>query len=438
MKTEKIKPIPKYIIDVIRKEDNRRYPKPSGFTRYYAYLAKNDGELAKITVAVRHKYNRWYCKQVAVHGIHSDICFIKDITFYCIGGYVTGWFEEGLQQYPKWYETTNWNIHSDKYFDPYAPVINIKYLEKFSKYKYSAIELYKGVKVLQYLRLYEQHPQMEYLMKLGLQCIADSKTILKRIGKDKKFCKWLIRNKQILQNRYFYKDVILRAYTSGRDLTKLQILKEQKLKLAHNGDYAPIKELFNGKELERFFLYAEKHDVSYAAYLDYLKACNYLNLDMSEDKNRFPHDFKRWHDIRIDQYATAKAEKDKEKRMELYRQFACVAKKYISLQHLNGKAYICVIAKSPAELIREGEVLDHCVGRMNYDQRVAREESLIFFVRNFNRPDTPFVTVEYSLSLRKILQCYGEHNYKPDDKVLHYVHHVWLPYANKHLKQLAA
>ena len=148
MKTEKIKPIPKYIIDVIRKEDNRRYPKPSGFTRYYAYLAKNDGELAKITVAVRHKYNRWYCKQVAVHGIHSDICFIKDITFYCIGGYVTGWFEEGLQQYPKWYETTNWNIHSDKYFDPYAPVINIKYLEKFSKYKYSAIELYKGVKVL--------------------------------------------------------------------------------------------------------------------------------------------------------------------------------------------------------------------------------------------------------------------------------------------------
>lgn len=55
-------------------------------------------------------------------------------------------------------------------------------------------------------------------------------------------------------------------------------------------------------------------------------------LDMTEDKNRFPHDFKRWHDIRIDQYATKKAIEDEEKRKELYIQFAAVAEKYLSLQ----------------------------------------------------------------------------------------------------------
>ena len=99
---------------------------------------------------------------------------------------------------------------------------------------------------------------------------------------------------------------------------------------------------------------------------------------------------------------------------------------------------ICIIAKSPADLIREGEMLHHCVGRMNYDQRFVREESLIFFIRNKYEPEIPFVTVEYSLSQKKILQCYGEHDHKPSEDVLHYVNKIWLPYANKTLKQIAA
>ena len=54
------------------------------------------------------------------------------------------------------------------------------------------------------------------------------------------------------------------------------------------------------------------------------------------------------------------------------------------------------------------------------------------------QPDTPLVTVEYSLHTHKILQCYGEHDHKPSDDILHYVNKVWLPYANKTIKKLAA
>ena len=97
-----------------------------------------------------------------------------------------------------------------------------------------------------------------------------------------------------------------------------------------------------------------------------------------------------------------------------------------------------MIAHSPADLVREGEMLHHCVGRMNYDQRFIREQSLIFFIRMREQPDTPFVTLEYSLQNHKILQCYGEHDHKPSDAVLHYVHKVWLPYANRTIKKLAA
>jgi hypothetical protein len=74
---------------------------------------------------------------------------------------------------------------------------------------------------------------------------------------------------------------------------------------------------------------------------------------------------------------------------------------------------------------------------MNYDQKFAREESLIFFIRNKDNINNPFVTVEYSPKSKKVVQCYGEHDSKPNDNVLNYVNKVWLPYANRKLRQLA-
>ena len=86
----------------------------------------------------------------------------------------------------------------------------------------------------------------------------------------------------------------------------------------------------------------------------------------------------------------------------------------------------------------EGELLHHCVGGMGYEQKFIREETLIFFIRAKDTQETPLVTVEYSLSQKKVLQCYADHNTKPSEDVLHYVNKVWLPYANRTLKQIAA
>ena len=87
MKIEKIKPIPKYIVERIKRVDKQNNITVPGHTRFYSYLTKNDGELVKITVAVKEKRNKWYCKQVAVHGVHSDKCFVKDMNFTYIAGY---------------------------------------------------------------------------------------------------------------------------------------------------------------------------------------------------------------------------------------------------------------------------------------------------------------------------------------------------------------
>lgn len=438
--TEKVvKPVPKYILAKIKRLDRKYCPAPQGHVRCYAYLAVWKKELVKITVAVKHYRRQWYCKQVAVHGLDSEKCLVKDMEYcYFTGmGFRFSWYEEGLQKYETWFER-GWYYAYDKYYDPYAQIVNPDCIDRLPEFRYCAHKLYHGGNLFKYLRLYRQYPWLELLMKLGFEKIAMSTTILKRCGTDKTFCKWLIANKALLQSRYYYIDVILRAYKTKQPLQRLQSRKEAKLKLIHDTSLSLIKELFRGKELERFFDYIAAKRTDPHSYLDYLKACNHLGLDMTEDKNRFPHDFKRWHDIRIDQYATARAEADRKAKQTLYEQFAAVAEKYLSLQYDKRGTFICVIAHSPADLIREGEMLHHCVGRINYDQRFIREESLIFFVRPRERPDVPFVTVEYSLKSHKILQCYGDTDTKPSDDVLSYVHKIWLPYANRKLKKIAA
>lgn len=277
------------------------------------------------------------------------------------------------------------------------------------------------------------------LIKFGLAKFAMSKQILRKTEKDIAFRKWLIHHRDEIAGHYCYAVTLLQAYRTGKPIQAVQTFLENKKTFARHENYREIKALFpTSKELEKFFEYTKNRGIGFSSYADYIKACQYLGLDMSLDKNRFPHDFKRWHDIRIDECRTAKALKDAEERKEMYAKFALVAEKYLPLQRNMKEAFVVIIARTPQDLIREGDCLHHCVGRMNYDQRMIREESLIFFIRNKDNPDTPFVTVEYSLHSKKVLQCYGEHDHKPSDSVLEFVNKKWLPYANRKLKQIAA
>lgn len=431
--------IPKYIAERIRKADFKEHTTPDKHLRFYAYLALwKRKELIKITVAAKHYRKKLYMKIVAIHAVHANKCFLKDLEYNYMGamGYRVGWFAEGLQKFDKWYER-GWLWADDKYYDPYAPIVNYEVMDKLPEYKYSAYKQYGGINLFKYLRIYEKYPQAEMFVKFGLSSYALSKQLLEKTAKDKKFRKWLIKNSGELHGRYYYVSTILSSYKTGKSLKDTQHLEQQKKSFCNkNGGYPELRRFFKGRT-DKFLEYVKKQDTSIATYNDYFKACNYLGLDMTADKNVFPHDFKHWHDMRIDQYHTAKAMKDAEERKELYAKFADVAEKYLSLQR-NKETFIVIIARTPSDLMHEGDTLHHCVGRMNYDQKFAREESLIFFVRNSNEPDTPFVTLEYSLKSKKILQCYGDGDSKPNDGVLEFVNKKWLPYANRQLKKIQA
>ena len=436
MNIDKIKPIPKYIEKLIKKEDTHAIQNAQ--VRFYSYLTKMDKQLAKVTVAVKIYKNNWYCKQVSIHFIHNKKCLTKDTIYHYIAGYKVGWHDQGHYRTRKWYEDNIWYWAEDKYYDMFAPIVNLDYLQKFPEYKYCGITSKYDCYVLQYLRLYEKYPQMEYLTKLGLRDLATKKQILELINKSKEFMKWIIRNREKLQKGRYHVDVIIKAFKQNESLDKLQNKKKIILEYSRYDSYKKLKEKLSKKDMEKLLNYIQQKNTNLSSYNDYYTACEKLNVDLTQDKNLFPHDFKRWHDIRTDEYETLKAEEDKKRRKELYEKFNSIALKYSTLQHNKKQAYITVIAQSPADLKREGKLLNHCVGSMGYDQKFIREESLIFFVRNKDNPDMPFVTLEYSLKNKRVLQCYGDHDSKPNENVLSYVNNVWLPYTKRQLKRIGA
>ena len=430
-----IKPIPKNILNKIKKLDLKEYPKPNGNTRFYKYFTQYKKELCEVVVAVRNHYKNWYCKQVVVHGINTDKVYLQDIGL-TMGFYKVGWYREGISKYPHWTDY-DWGYNDAKYFRINAPIINKEYISKLEKYKYSAVNLYTYTDILNYLRFYEKYPKCELLVKAGLSNLATSIQILRLCEKDKNFCKWLYRNKDKASSGYYISSII-NAYKQNKDIEEVYNFEKFKKQFVRKENFVQLKSFLKQNETNKFLSYLIKQKTDGYSYEDYRNACQYLGIDMTIDKNRYPHDFKKWHDIRIDQYHTKKAEKDAEERKELYQKFANVANKYLSLERLIVKEdYVCIIAKSPQQLVYEGEQLHHCVGQMNYDQKFAREETLIFFIRNRLSPNTPLVTLEYSIKAHKVLQCYGDHDTKPSDEILNFVNKKWLPYANRKLRQIA-
>ena len=435
IKIKNIRKIPQYMLDKIRKYDLKDSPEQNGNTRFYKYFTEYRHELCEVIVAVRNYRKKWFCKQVVVHGIHTDKVFLQDIGL-SMGFYKVGWYREGISKYPHWIDY-DWGWNDAKYFNIHAPIINKEYVSKLDKYKYSAVNLYKYTDILNYLKFYEKYPKCELLVKAGMSNLASSIQILRLCEKDKNFCKWLYKNKDKASSGYYISSII-NAYKQNKDIEEVYNFEKFKKYFAKENNFQNLKTFLKHNEKDKFLKYLIKQNIDGYSYDDYRNACQYLGIDMAIDKNRYPKDFKKWHDIRIDQYHTKKAEKDAQQRKELYQKFANVANKYLSLERLIIKEdYVCIIAKSPQQLVYEGEQLHHCVGQMNYDQKFAREESLIFFIRNRLSPNTPLVTLEYSLKNHKVLQCYGNHDTKPSDEILNFVNKKWLPYANRKLRQIA-
>ena len=174
--------------------------------------------------------------------------------------------------------------------------------------------------------------------------------------------------------------------------------------------------------------------ISADTYGDYLVACDWLKLDFSDTKVLFPRNFKEMHDEYTRQYAEYQRQEEKRKYAERSARIGKTAKRFSYLA-IERDGYIVRLAQSKSDMIDEGSALHHCVGRMNYDQRMADGESVICFIRKKEEPDKPFVTAEIRVTPTqlKVAQRYGDHN-RPTPELDDFSSY-WMDYANRRYKR---
>jgi hypothetical protein len=217
----------------------------------------------------------------------------------------------------------------------------------------------------------------------------------------------------------------------------MQAQREFQKEIIHRVDSKEVRAIITPEEYKALSEYLAYQKAKLTDYTDYIKACTTLGLQFTDAENRYPKNFWKMHDRRIAEMRDMEERQRAEKEKELFAQFAIVSEKYSKLAYLKNGIAI-VIPASPSDLVREGNALHHCVGRMGYDKKMATEESIICFVRNIASPDVPLATIELSLNMKNILQCRAEHNSKPPEQILEAVYKKWLPYAKRQLKKIQA
>lgn len=140
---------------------------------------------------------------------------------------------------------------------------------------------------------------------------------------------------------------------------------------------------------------------------DYWDNAYKIGMNMQDKRVLYPENLGRAHDDAADRFEVVKSERVqkllKERFTELIKKFRYA---------IGG---LCIVIPSCVEdFIKESRALNHCV--RTYAERVAFNETTILFVRNEEKLDQPFYTMEVKDG--RVVQLRGENNCAPTDAVL--------------------
>ena len=141
---------------------------------------------------------------------------------------------------------------------------------------------------------------------------------------------------------------------------------------------------------------------------DYWKSCRELNGGTVPKSLQWPKDLKAAHD---DMTKRVRYKED----MELCAKFAEREEAMREYAYESPELGMSIrICSSQTEMITEGKVLDHCVGRYAKDH--ANGKTTIFLIRRIEDPDKPYYTLEWKNG--KINQNHTSHNHLQTEEVL--------------------
>ena len=306
---------------------------------------------------------------------------------------------------------------------------------KGTPFQYSTWDKYSSYDtngLVEFFALYSRYPCVEYLTKIGAREIVETKLRGRQTygainwhGKD------LLKVLKITKQE-FRELQKLRVRVSCYLLYLIQTAKKQHWDLTISdliwlddelgGDWY-LKQLLNFRvfdSLKTIIRYLKKqtrkypkHFVSgystFSHWRDYLDDCKLLKMDVQNESIRYPTELYEAHQntiLRVQMKQNAKLDRKIRKRAKELQNYV-----------YQYRGLIIRPAASYSELLKEGNVLQHCVAR--YGERYAEGNTIILFIRQVDTPKKPYFTVEVTNG--DIQQVRGLKNCNPGGKVKAFV-----------------
>lgn len=323
-----------------------------------------------------------------------------------------------------------------------APILRETYEEmQGTILQYSAMKEYEAaeegyINPVEYAERYLHTPQIEMLTKLGLIKVVESLVkyrygIVANENANRVDTFLGIRKEHIRQLiRYQGEESILKVMQAekrlGQHWTDEQIDDLAEIKITDMTGWSEVlKHMGIQKMLNLIEKYAKKRYKTESSlrlqavamkYFDYLNMRQELGYDLSNTVYLAPRNLNEAHQKMV-------MEQNKEKTdlqiREVNLKYPLIKKHYRRLRRkffYEDEDFIIRPARDAGEIVMEGRILHHCVGRDKYLQKHNDGVTTILFLRLKTEPDVPYITVEIGTDNLKIMQWYGAHDNKIDEK----------------------
>lgn len=170
----------------------------------------------------------------------------------------------------------------------------------------------------------------------------------------------------------------------------------------------------------KLYQYLSSRCFDFTTLKDYWKMAKALQMDLGNQKVRWPKDMKKAHDDATKRYKSQKAE-------ILNTGFARRAEELKGFAYSYGGILIRA-CKTQQEMIDEGKLLHHCVAR--YAEDHANGKTSIFFIRRAEQPGVPWYTLELNIKKGVIAQDRGKYNCATTEEVADF-EKQWMSYLWK-------
>lgn len=313
---------------------------------------------------------------------------------------------------------------------------------KGTMFQYSAMQEYAGEEhqfnPIEYMERYQQTPQIEMLVKMGL--IGVVKQLVK--------CRYGIVNDehaktpdiflgirkcrvhQLIEKRgntdlleAMQIEYRMGAIWTGEQLEHIAEAGLRRGQIETATAYMSLQQLLN--RIEKYAKYEwgtgcrsaeQKLKNTAITYTDYLSMRLALGYDLANTVYQQPRDLTAAHT----KMTMESNQKEVDKRLsEVKMIFKNIRKQYRKLRNryfYEDEKFMIRPARSAEEIVMEGRILHHCVGRDTYLKKHNQGETYILMLRQQEEPEVPYITVEIDESNDKIIQWYGAGDKKPDEK----------------------